>query len=120
MAKTMAQIQKQIAKLQQEAEALKVKEGAGVVQRIKEAIAHYGLTAQDLFGAKAGKAAPPKKAKAARKNAAAKKVGKKTKAGVIRYRDDAGHTWTGNGKRPNWFKDAIASGKTPEDLLVKA
>ena len=43
MAKTLSQINAQIAKLQQEAEAIKAKEVAGVIDRIKEALAHYVL-----------------------------------------------------------------------------
>ena len=27
-------------------------------------------------------------------------------------------TWTGRGPKPKWFKDAIASGKSPDDLLI--
>lgn len=27
-------------------------------------------------------------------------------------------TWTGKGRQPNWVKDALASGKTLEDLLI--
>ena len=27
-------------------------------------------------------------------------------------------TWTGRGPKPKWFKDALAKGKKPEDLLV--
>lgn len=27
-------------------------------------------------------------------------------------------TWTGRGRKPNWFIEAIASGMTPEDLLI--
>ncbi len=38
---------------------------------------------------------------------------------MIRFRDEAGNSWTGRGKRPNWFKAAIAAGKKPEDLAVK-
>jgi DNA-binding protein H-NS len=37
---------------------------------------------------------------------------------VIRFRDDAGNGWVGRGKRPNWFRAALAAGKTPEDLAV--
>ena len=48
MAKTLTQLHAQIAKLQKEAEALKAKEIAGVVERIKVAIEHYGLTPADL------------------------------------------------------------------------
>ncbi|MDN5925121.1 MAG: H-NS histone family protein [Xanthomonadales bacterium] len=28
-------------------------------------------------------------------------------------------TWSGRGKRPNWFKAAIAKGKKEKDLLIK-
>lgn len=27
-------------------------------------------------------------------------------------------TWTGKGRQPNWVKDALANGKTLEDLLI--
>ena len=27
-------------------------------------------------------------------------------------------TWTGRGRKPQWFNEALASGKTPEDLAV--
>ncbi len=39
-------------------------------------------------------------------------------ASRVKFKDDAGNTWTGHGKRPNWFKDALAGGKSPEDLLA--
>ena len=84
--------------------------------------------------AKAVKAAAP--AKAARKAAKPVKVAKPAKAakavkptkstkaaktvGVIKYRDDAGNAWTGRGKRPQWYLNAIASGKTPQQLQVAA
>ena len=116
MAKTIAQINAQIAKLQKEAEALKVKEVPGVVARIKEAIEHYGLTAADLgFSGPAAKAVKPVGTVVAKKTRK-KAVDKPT--GVIRFRDEAGHTWTGKGKRPNWYLAAIAAGKTPESLAV--
>ncbi len=64
MAKTLQQIEAQIARLQAQAEAVRQKEMAGVIARIKDAIAHYGLTAEDLgLGVKRqtaqGKAASP-------------------------------------------------------------
>ena len=27
-------------------------------------------------------------------------------------------TWTGRGRQPQWFRDALASGKTEEDLAI--
>jgi len=37
----------------------------------------------------------------------------------VKFKDDQGHTWGAIGKRPDWFKAALAAGKTPEDLLAK-
>jgi len=119
MPKTLAQIESQIARLERQREALRAKEVAGVVARIREAIDHYELTAKDLgFGAPNGSGAAQR---GAQKKTAAKAGGRKrvrTIVGQIRYRDEHGNAWTGHGKRPNWFKDAIASGKKPEDLAV--
>ena len=116
MAKTIAQLNAQIAKLQKEADALKKKEAAGVVARMKLAIEHYGLTAADLgfFG---GAAKSVKPIGTVLEEKVRKKAAKKS-SGVIRFRDEAGHTWTGHGKRPNWYLAAIEAGKTPESLAV--
>jgi len=48
MAKTYAQIQEQIAALQQKADAARQKEIAGVVKRINVAIRHYKIKPADL------------------------------------------------------------------------
>ena len=48
MARTLAEINEEIARLQKEAERVRAEEVAGVIARMKEAIAHYGLTANDL------------------------------------------------------------------------
>ena len=118
MAKTSAQIESQIARLQREAEALKTKEASGVIKRIKEAIDHYGLTAADLgLGAsRTRKASAP--ARAAAKKAPRRAAAKKP-AGIIKFRDDSGNSWTGHGRAPRWFKEALDAGKTAEDLEVK-
>lgn len=120
MAKTLQALLKQIEHLQKQADTLRSREKAEVVARIREAIAHYDITADELFGtasargrrraAPAAEAARPKR----RRAAAAKKP-----AGVAKYTDGAGRTWSGVGKRPNWFKEALAAGKQPEDLLVE-
>lgn len=56
-----------------------------------------------------------KTAKAANGTAKRKATGKR-KAGRIKFRDGSGNSWTGHGRKPQWFIDAIAGGKTPEDL----
>jgi DNA-binding protein H-NS len=115
MAKALTTLLKQIAQLQKQADALRSREKTEVVDRIKEAIAHYGITTEDLFGGSPAKATRKRAPKAEGK---ARKPAAKKAAGVAKYTDGAGRTWSGVGKRPNWFKDAIAAGKTAEDLLV--
>ena len=118
---TLAALNAQIAALQVQADALRRKEVAEVIAKVKDAIVHYGITAADLgFGKAAGNVgkspagAGGKPVKKARKNAAAKPAAK-----AVKFKDDQGHTWGGIGKRPDWFKAALAAGKTPEDLLAK-
>lgn len=116
MAKTLNQIQKQIAALQRQADTLKAKDFAGVVERIREAVAYYGITAHDVFG---GEAVAKRPRKAGAKRGPARKTAKRKGALPPKFRDDAGNAWSGHGKRPNWYKALLAAGKTPEDLLVK-
>jgi DNA-binding protein H-NS len=75
------------------------------------------LTASDLGLAvsRARRGRPPGKASARKPAKRAKVRG----AGVIKYRDDSGNSWTGHGRSPAWYKSALESGKTPDDLLVK-
>ena len=111
MAKTYQQILKQIETLEAEADRMRRKEAGDVIARIREAIAHYGLTAADLgFGAKP--AAPAQKAPPAKKP-------RRKFVVPVKYRDDAGHTWSGRGLKPIWLRDAIAGGKALKDFEVK-
>ncbi len=114
MAKTYAQIQQQIENLQLEAERLKASEVAGVVERIKIAIAHYGLTAEHLFGA--GK---PNSSKS-RRGMIKKVSGPLKVANSAAYADGNGNVWGGRGPRPKWLRDAIAGGKLLEDFSTGA
>jgi DNA-binding protein H-NS len=113
MARTLVQIKKQIASLEKEAESVRDKEVAGVIARMKSAIAFYGLTQQDLFEAKAKKMGRPKEVL----SVAVKKTAKKKAAAKFKDPSSA-KTWTGHGKRPGWFVQAIEGGKKPEDLAA--
>nr|WP_315235533.1 H-NS histone family protein [uncultured Albidiferax sp.] len=118
MARSLAVIQQQIAKLQKEAEVLKKKDVPGVIERIKTAIEFYGLTPADLFEPAAG-ATSQAQAKAAKVKSPKNSAKKKERiAPVIKFQDGAGNSWTGHGKRPGWFKAAIDAGKTADDLKV--
>jgi DNA-binding protein H-NS len=118
---TLAELNVQIAALQSQADVMRKKEMVEVIAKVKDAIQHYGLTADDLG---LGKTAPNKSSTFP--TGFGKKVAKKTRNGTakpaakkVKFKDDQGHTWGGMGKRPDWFKAALASGKTPEELLAK-
>lgn len=68
-----------------------------------KAAAAHGFTLNELVGS-----AP--KAKAARPKTTSK----------MKYANpaDASQTWTGKGRQPNWYKDAVASGKSPESMEI--
>lgn len=106
MAQTYAKLQKQIEVLKRQAEAIRLTEVQGVVDRIKVAIAHYDLTPEHLFG----RATPTSKTKAA--NRSSRKVGSNAK-----YADAAGNKWGGRGPRPRWLRDAVGGGAKAEDFL---
>jgi DNA-binding protein H-NS len=120
--KSYENILKQIANLQAEAEKIRRNEVGDVIVRIKDAISHYGLTAADLGLSGAAKASPapatgePAKRRRRRKGGA----GAASKApAVVKYSNGAGGTWGGRGKRPQWLRDAINSGKQLSEFLVK-
>ena len=105
MTQSYKQIQKQIETLQRQAEKLRAQEIDGVIARIKTAITHYGLTAEQLgFGASANGVKTKSKA------------GKATPARSAKYSDGQGNSWSGMGKRPYWLRDALAAGRTLEEF----
>ena len=108
---TYIEVQQQIEALQKEAEALKAAERKGVIERMREAISVYDITAEDLGLAGGGgrlKRAPEKRAatKAKRTNA----------SGSAAYSDEKGNTWGGRGPRPRWLKEALAAGAKLEEF----
>ena len=119
MTKSYAQVMKQIDSLKLEAEKLRRNEVSGVITRIRDAISFYNLTAADLgLGAKATgaastAAAPVKRRKRKGAGAAAKSPR------AIKFRNDSGGAWGGIGKRPQWLRDALNSGKQLSDFAVK-
>lgn len=73
---------------------------SAAVAKVRELIAEYGLTAQDVFPGRTGRAAGTK---------SASKV-------AAKYRDPAtGQTWTGRGKAPKWI-----DGKDRAQFLIAA
>lgn len=83
-------------KLEEQMEAVRLKELEQVVAQVKQIIADYGLTAEDIGLASKGKA------KARRATVAPKYQDPKT-----------GATWTGRGRAPAWI-----AGKNYERFLI--
>jgi DNA-binding protein H-NS len=96
MAKTYAEIQDEIARLQREAHAIKANELAAVISEIKAKMASYGITAADL-GEKKGARKPAK----------------------VQFRNPAGgEEWSGRGRTPKWLTAAEAAGKSRDSFRV--
>ena len=47
---------------------------------------------------------------------------RKTFLSVAKYANPANksNTWSGRGRKPRWFSDALAKGKSPEDLAIRS
>jgi DNA-binding protein H-NS len=69
-----------------------------------------GVTLADLGGAASAKPAAPAKAP--------KKPRKSRGMVAIKYRDEAGNTWTGRGKTPRWLVEAEKAGKPRENFKI--
>ena len=116
MAKSYVAMVEEIERLQAEAEALKRKEVNGIIKQIRQAISTYGLTASDLgLNGTRKRGRPPGKAAPAGRKSTTKKTGAGRRA---KFRDPSGNTWGGRGPRPQWLRDALASGRKLEDFAV--
>lgn len=122
MAKTYEQLQKEIQKLQAEADRIRRKEVDDVVGRIREAIDFYGLTAADLglgpAAVKSAKVTKAAKAPGRKRRSPGKAAAPKKEAAAPMYRDETGRTWGGRGKRPQWLRDALAAGRTLAEFRI--
>jgi DNA-binding protein H-NS len=114
---TLKEIDQQIAQLQEQAAKIRETEKADVIGRMQEAIGYYGITAAELgLGpARQGKKSPKSSAAKPTKLAVAAKQ-PRAGAGRVKWKDDAGHSWTGFGPKPRWFAEALAAGKTVDEL----
>ncbi|MBA3772719.1 MAG: H-NS histone family protein [Ramlibacter sp.] len=98
----------QIEALKREAEKARAVELQAVIERIKEAIRFYDLTAEDLGLAPARK----------RASSRAKPPSNNTRA--PKFSDAAGNVWSGRGPRPRWLKDALKKGAKLEQFAISS
>jgi DNA-binding protein H-NS len=85
---TYLELRAHAAAVLQQAEEARQAELQTVIREIRERVAEYGLTPEQVFGRKRGLRAP-------------------STAGLPpKYRDpQTGATWSGRGRTPNWIKD---------------
>lgn len=89
----IAALEQQLAQTRREADELRAKERALVIEQLNQSIAENGIRPEELTFPRAPKTGrtPPGKLQ-------------KGSVGKPKYRDpESGKTWTGHGKRPSWI-----------------
>jgi len=99
------QLNELIAKAQARQNELRKEKVSKVREKINALLKAEGVTLDDVFGNRTPKA---------------RRAGATGTALAAKYRNPANpeQTWSGRGKRPNWFNDALKAGKKEKDLLV--
>lgn len=98
---TYSELINQAQALMAQAEQVRKQELANVIADIKAKMKEYGITVEDLGGT-AGRKAGATKAKSAAK-----------------FRGPNGELWSGGpGRKPEWVKSVLASGKSIEDFRI--
>ena len=89
----------EIEKAQSEYDGRRVKE---LRVEITEMLQREGYSIDDVFGGRAGK-----------------RAGRASK-GRAKYRhpENPEKTWSGRGRQPQWYKDAVDGGMAPEELAI--
>lgn len=96
---TYKELKAQAEALLKQAEVARRAEIASVVAEIQARMKEYGITLDDLKGAKKAKART---------------------AVAAKYRNPAtGESWSGRGRAPKWLADEQAKGRAREAFLVK-
>lgn len=102
------ELKAQIEALEQQLETVRVEELDAEVVDMKKRIIAFGIRPEMLFSYEDLKPHRPSRVRTD------SRAGKRP----VKYEHN-GHTWSGQGGMPNWFKAALATGKTQDEMLVK-
>lgn len=92
---------KELAKsIHKELKHREVEDRKKVKEQIKELAASIGMTPEEILGIESARNATAEEPK-------------------FRNPDNPEQTWTGRGKRPNWVNEALAQGKSLEELRTR-
>ncbi|MDB5887084.1 MAG: nucleoid protein [Polaromonas sp.] len=111
----LVKLRQQIAEMEKQAAELQKKNRPAVIAELREQMAAYGITAEEL-SRPAAKAAKPRGPLA--KTASPAKSKKPAVPSPSKYRGPQGQTWTGRGTVPKWLNELLVDGKTREDFLI--
>lgn len=111
---TPAELDHLIAKARKRQDALAAKKIPRVRAKIEALLKAEGLALADVFSAKVP--AAPRAKKPARTSG-----GARGRSVPPKYRNpvDPAQTWAGRGVQPRWFREALAAGRSAEDLLIR-
>lgn len=90
------------AQLDQRLVEVEAREFEGKLVRLEALVAELGLRREDVAARFGG----------------GKKAARKPVAPKFRDPNNPERKWSGRGRKPRWFMDQIAAGKTPEDLAI--
>ena len=99
------QLEKLLSDVQKALTAIQAKERREAKKAAEAAAAKFGFSLSELTETTAGKT---------------RRKGAPRKAGAPKYANpaDPSQTWTGKGRQPQWYKDAMAAGTDPKSLEI--
>ena len=112
-------IEKEIQKLQKQAQALQAKERGPVISSIIRSMREYDITPDEIATAynKKGSNRVGTGTRSSAKKTTTPATAKRTVP--VKYRHPkTNETWTGRGKAPRWITNAEAEGKSRNDFLI--
>jgi DNA-binding protein H-NS len=108
----LVKLRQQISEMEKQAAELQKKNRPAVLAEVREQMAAYGITAEEL-----SRPAPKVRPKAPPAKPTIPAKGKKLSS-PAKYRGPEGQQWTGRGSAPKWLNDLVAAGKTRDDFLI--
>lgn len=108
-------IEKEIVKLQRQAQALQEKRRGPVITSIVRSMREYEISPEEITAAFNK---TPSRKTTRKSSTTAPKLTKRTVP--PKYRNpETGDTWTGRGKAPRWVTAAESGGKSREEFLIQ-
>ena len=109
----LVKLRQQIAEMEKQATELQKKNRPAVLAELRQQMAAYGITAEELSRPAAKPRGPLARA------ASPAKAKKPAVPSPMKYRGPEGQGWTGRGTAPRWLNDLVAAGQTREYFLIR-